>query len=103
MTGGITRSICGAYDDIMDEMGLSVSGIRASFLLSRTPDVCSITVAVDDIPILRDDTETDGWSYDSEENYLLFWGASVPARGSTILVTYQAGDGSTDEICEEEE
>jgi hypothetical protein len=103
MTGGITRSICGEYDNIMDEMGLSVSGIRASFPLTRTPDVCSMTVAVDDIPILRDDSETDGWTYEPENNYLMFWGPAVPARGSTILATYQGGNGDNEEICEEEE
>jgi len=33
----------------------------------------------------------------------MFWGPAVPARGATILVTYQGGNGDIEEICEEEE
>ena len=103
MTGGISRSICGEYNDIMDAMGLSVAGIRSSFQLSRTPDVCSIKVLVNDVEVARDDSETSGWSYDAENDYLMFWGDEVPARDSVIVVTYRAGNGDTEEICEAEE
>ena len=96
MLGGITRSICGEYDDVMDEMGLSVAGIRSSFQLSRTPDVCSITATVDNVEIPRDDTKVDGWTYDLESNYILFFGQAVPPRGSTITVTYSSGNGELD-------
>ncbi len=100
MTGGITRSICGEYADIMDEMGFAVSGIRASFLLTRTPDVCTLEVLVDDQLVSRDDTETNGWSYDQENNYLLFWGDAIPPRDSMIVVTYRAGQGDITEVCD---
>jgi hypothetical protein len=96
MLGGITRSICGEYDDVMDEMGLSVAGMRSSFLLSRTPDVCSVTATIDNVEIPRDDTDTNGWTYDLESNYILFFGSAVPPRGSTITVTYSSGNGALD-------
>ena len=96
MMGGMTRSICGEYDDIMDELGLSVAGIRSSFALVRVPDVCSIDVTVNGAIIERDDSQINGWSYDSENNYLVFWGAAVPERDTTVVVTYQPGNGDTD-------
>jgi len=102
MTGGITRSICGEYDDIMDAMGLSVSGIRSSFQLTRVPDLCSMDVLVDDQPVVRDDSETNGWSYDAENIYLVFWGDAIPERGTTIVVTYNTGSGDATEVCEED-
>ncbi|MDP7115407.1 MAG: VWA domain-containing protein [Myxococcota bacterium] len=96
MLGGITRSICGEYDDVMDEMGLSVAGMRSSFLLSRTPDVCSITATIDNVEVPRDDTKINGWTYDLESNYILFFGTAVPPRASTITVTYSSGNGALD-------
>ena len=101
MTGGITRSICGEYDDIMDAMGLSVSGIRSSFQLSRVPDLCSMEVLVDEQPVVRDDSEANGWSYDAENIYVVFWGDAIPQRDSVIVVTYNTGSGDAAEICEE--
>ncbi len=96
MLGGITRSICGEYDDVMDEMGLSVAGIRSSFQLTRTPDVCSITATIDNVEVPRDDTKVNGWTYDKESNYIQFYGNAVPPRGSTITVTYSSGNGELD-------
>ena len=78
------------------ELGLSVAGIRSSFLLTRTPDVCSIETTVDGVAVSRDDTRGDGWTYDSDTNYLTFWGPAVPPRGSTLVVTYESGDGNPD-------
>jgi hypothetical protein len=93
LMGGLSRSICGEYDDIMDELGLSVSGMDSSFLLTRTPDVCTIEVLVNAVEVLQDDQMSNGWTFDQETNYLIFWGPSVPPRDSTIEITYQPGNG----------
>lgn len=96
LLGGLSRSICGEYDDIMDELGLSVAGIRSSFQLTRTPDVCSIDAEVDGVVVSRDDTRVDGWTYDQDTNYLTLWGPAIPPRDSTLVVTYESGDGDPD-------
>lgn len=96
LMGGMSRSICGEYDDIMDELGLSVAGIRSSFQLTRTPDVCSIEAKVDGVLVERDDTRSDGWTFDPDTNYLTFWGPAIPPRDATLVVTYESGDGNPD-------
>lgn len=103
MTGGAIGSICSEdFTGIMDDLGLSVSGIRDSFPLTYRPVERTLEVWVcDDDPC--DGTtgqavsrgEADGWSYDSATAYLTFNGASVPQRGAVIAVKYEVA-GSVD-------
>ncbi|MFH1468711.1 MAG: hypothetical protein ABIO70_30250 [Pseudomonadota bacterium] len=95
-TGGIEGNICDEdFTGIMDEMGLSVSGVRSSFELSKVPVLETLGVWVgdpdDDISTWEEvfEDEATGWTYDAETYFLIFHGAAVPARGSAITVTYE--------------
>jgi hypothetical protein len=97
LTGGSVGSICSEdFAGIMDDLGLSVSGIRSAFPLTYRPVENTIEVWVcPDEPcdgttgrdIARG--EADGWSYDDSTAYLTFNGASVPERGAVISVKYE--------------
>jgi hypothetical protein len=98
-TGGVEGNICDEdFTEIMEKMGLSVSGVRSSFQLSSVPKIETLEVYVGDAE--EEDTENyeqvfedevDGWTYDSETNYITFHGDSVPARGTVITVYYDFG------------
>jgi hypothetical protein len=102
-TGGAVGSICSEdFTGIMDNLGLSVSGIRDSFPLTYRPVERSIEVWVcSDDPCDGSNGraiapgEADGWSYDADTAYLKFNGASVPERGTVIAVKYEVA-GSVD-------
>ncbi len=97
-TGGVEGNICEEdFTEIMDMMGLSVSGVRSSFELSYAPVEDTLEVYVGDTE--EDDEEYDlvpgdslnGWTYDPETNFITFNGDSVPPRGSVINVLYDVG------------
>ncbi len=97
-TGGVEGNICDEdFTAIMDEMGLSVSGVRSSFELSSVPVVETLLVQVGDAEADEEEWEVvlesaaDGWTYDAETNYITFHGEAVPPRGSVITVTYDYG------------
>lgn len=90
--GGLQGDICDEdFSSIMEELGLQAAGVLESFLLSEYPVVDTIEVHVDDAEIAQD--ELDGWTYDEENNVLWFHGASVPDRGSKIVIRYEIARG----------
>lgn len=103
LTGGSIGSICSEdFAGIMDNLGLSVGGIRSAFPLTYRPVERTLEVSIcDDEPcdgsngveVARG--EADGWSYDDNTSYLTFNGASVPERGTVISVKYEVA-GSVD-------
>jgi len=102
LLGGVILPICDPFEDIMDTLGLSVSGIRDRFLLSHHAAVETITVEVqpesgeayEEQP-RGDDPTARGWTYDEASGFLIFWNEAVPARGAQITVTYRISSGPT--------
>lgn len=92
--GGIVGDICdNDYSGIMNDLGLSVSGVLTTFQLSHAAVVETIEVSVDDELIPAD--LDNGWNYD-EANWLLrFDGSYIPPRGATISVSYEVASGGT--------
>ncbi len=95
--GGVTGNIClDDFSNIMDEMGLSVSGKRARFQLEYTP-VLNENFRVwvgedeDDESSLDEifEDELSGWTFDSDSGYLIFHGDALPERGTVIVVEYE--------------
>jgi len=103
LTGGSVGSICAEdFAGIMDNLGLSVGGIRSAFPLTYRPVERTVEVWIcDDEPcdgtngIEVSRGEADGWSYDDNTSYLTFNGASVPVRGAVVSVQYEVA-GSVD-------
>lgn len=92
--GGLVGDICeNDYSDIMNDLGLSVSGVLTTFQLSHSAVADTIEVTVDDELVPED--PTNGWTYD-EANWLIrFDGSYVPARGATISVYYEVASSGT--------
>ncbi len=101
--GGLVLPICtdpAEFGQLMDTLGLSVSGQRDRFELSRVPAEDSIEVVVVDEngnedTVSTKDAEGNGWTYDAATNYVIFWGSALPPRGSTVKVTYRLSSGPT--------
>ena len=86
--GGIQGSICQEdFSDIMNDLGLQVSGLLYSFQLSYVAVEDTIEVWVEDVSMESD--EENGWTYNATYSILYFNGDSVPARGSEIVVDYE--------------
>ena len=96
-TGGTVGSICSEdFGSIMDDLGLSVTGIRSAFPLTYRPVERTLEVFIcSDDPCDGSNGyevsrgEADGWSYDDSTAYLTFNGASVPERGTVVAVNYE--------------
>ncbi len=95
--GGDNGSICSEdFAGIMDDLGLSVSGIRDAFPLTYAPveDTIEVWICSED-PCDESNGrgvtrgEADGWSFDAGTSYIYFNGASVPERGTVVAVHYE--------------
>ncbi|MFH1469952.1 MAG: hypothetical protein ABIO70_36545 [Pseudomonadota bacterium] len=102
--GGKAGSICSEdFAGILDDLGLSVSGVRESFPLSYAAVEDTLAVWVCEEEPCNDETGVQvqtsaesGWTYDSETTYLTFHGEAVPARGAVITVKYQVAGEAAD-------
>jgi hypothetical protein len=86
-TDGFVGSLCGNFADTLDKIGKRILELLTAFPLERIPKVETITVAVDGVPVVMD--PTNGWTYDSGRNSIVFHGTAVPAKGSRIAINYQ--------------
>lgn len=91
-TGGTPCNLCDIdWDGAASELGRQASGIRSRFRLSRAAQPGTLEVSVDGQPVAEDGES--GFTYDEETWFLEFHGASVPARGAEIAVTYTVDPG----------
>ncbi len=86
-SGGIVTSICSEeFSGLVRELGLNISGLRTIFYLSAWPEVDTIQVFVDGTA--DENAVTEGWTYESVQNRILFTEEAAPGEGSTITVDY---------------
>lgn len=98
---GVEGSICESdFGDIMFDMGLNASGIRTAWELADTPrtDTIEVWVSEEGDTDVQNATEvsqsyTNGWAYNEESNYIVFYGDAIPERGATIFVAYDLASG----------
>jgi hypothetical protein len=85
---GLYQSIClDDWQPVLRDLGLNVFTPLDEWALSRQADPATITVLVDGVPVRNDPAE--GWTFDRIGNSVEFHGASVPAPGAEIRVSYQ--------------
>jgi hypothetical protein len=84
--GGLVGDICQVANisGMLSEMGVSASGIRDTFTLTRVPDATSLQVVVNGVEV----PPTGNWEYFAELNQLHFLEGAVPDRDSVIEVSY---------------
>jgi hypothetical protein len=95
LTHGNRASICSDdYGDLLEQVGLQLSGLPDTFPLSSVPVVDTLRVVVDDVQIPG--REVDGWTYAPGDNAIVFHGRSIPRPGMQIGVHYQELLGAAD-------
>ena len=88
--GGLHESICADdYAEVLEALGLAVSGWNPLFPLSELAAEATLTVWVEDAKMPR--REDDGWGYSLGENAVVFTGHAIPRPGMKVRVTYQRG------------
>ena len=87
LTGGVKASVCATdFAKNLENISETIVSLSSQFYLSREPIIDSITVVVDGISIVED--ETNGWTYDALANSIVFHGDSIPAQGSVIDINF---------------
>jgi hypothetical protein len=98
-TSGLVDSICDDdFSPIVNELGLTLSGLQADFALSGMPRLDSLKVSIyasaDDSSKLHDLTLDVEYTYIAEGNLIRFEREQVPESQQYILVEYQVQSGS---------
>lgn len=93
-TGGAWGDLCDfdAYDFVQD-LALTASGIRSTFVLSGTPDggASGIEVTVGGQPVAQG--ARNGWTYDRATNTVTLNGSSRPGQGEAVVIAYPVAGG----------
>ncbi len=84
----------------LEELGQLLVNLVNVFPLSSIPDVSSIRVFVDgdEVDAAAADTGfsgtyTSGWSYESAQNAVVFWGDSIPDYNANVQIYYRPLEG----------
>lgn len=98
-TAGLVDSICDDdFSPIVNELGLTLSGLQADFALSGMPRLDSLEVSIyetaDESSKIRDLTLDVDYAYIEEGNLIRFELDQVPESQQYILVEYQVQSGS---------
>jgi hypothetical protein len=87
-TDGVLGSICDtSFADSLTLIESKIIELSTQFPLSRVPDVSTIQVHVNGAVIIE--SSTNGWTYNSTANSIVFHGSAVPPQGSQINVDFQ--------------
>jgi hypothetical protein len=92
-TGGIAESICSEdFAPLVNQLGLTLSGLESEFYLSGVPRLSDIEVTLfanaEDDSKIADLVFGVDYTYVSDGNYLLFEGAQVPAPEQYVVARY---------------
>ncbi len=85
-TGGTKASICSDFSESLSFLSDKILELTSVFKLNRDPIVSSIKVFVDEHEVVND--ATNGWTYDSVGNQVIFHGTAIPANGAGVRVAY---------------
>ncbi len=86
-TSGTTGSLCDTnFSATLTRLQENILELSSQFFLQRTPVLSSITVVVNSISIAQD--ATNGWSYNSDANSIVFHGSSIPPQGANIAINF---------------
>jgi hypothetical protein len=108
----VAEDVCEATDfaQHLRDLGALLQNLTTAFQLQSVPDVSTIRVWVDEeeIPkssatLSEEDPEAepvygDGWSYDSAQNAVVFWGKYIPDYNADVRIYYRPLDGNPREL-----
>lgn len=86
-TDGVLGSVCAAsYAPTLSAIQSHILELGTQFYLNAKPVVSSISVAVNSVSIPSD--ATNGWTYNSAANSIVFHGGAIPPAGADINVSF---------------
>lgn len=86
-TNGVLGDICQAdFGVSMTEMADQIATLSTQFFLDRVPVIASIVVTINGVFVPQD--STNGWTYDSAANSIVFHGSAIPPQGALIGVDF---------------
>ena len=93
-TEGSLESICDDdFSEIAQELGLTASGLKLNFVLSSLADASSLKVALyaeeSDDSLIAELVQGEDYTYDVDENAIVFSIESLPASETYILAEYR--------------
>lgn len=87
LTNGIQGSICDAnFSNSLQSIQQRIAELSTQFYLNRVPVPSTLRVYVNSN--LIDEDGTNGWSYNSVSNSIVFHGSAIPSQGATIVVDF---------------
>jgi hypothetical protein len=87
-SNGILGSVCDtSYASSLNLISDKILQLSTQFTLSRVPDPSTIVVTVNGSTVPGN--ATNGWTYNSAANSIVFHGSAIPPQGSTINVDFQ--------------
>jgi hypothetical protein len=96
------------FSDHLADLGDLLANLVTAFQLQSIPDVTTIRVWVDGeevgASLVTTDEESgttttgDGWTYDSAQNAIVFWGAAIPGYNADVDIFYRPLDGKPREL-----
>lgn len=87
-TDGIIGDICSpSFADSLNEIQTHIAELSTQFFLSRIPRVETIVVYVNNAVVPQD--ATNGWTYNSEANSIVFHGTAIPPQGAVISIDFE--------------
>jgi hypothetical protein len=86
-TNGVAGSICDAsYATALNSIQQRIIELTTQFYLDRLPNVSTLVVTVNNV--VEAQNASNGWTYSSASNSIVFHGTGVPAAGASIHVDY---------------
>ncbi len=86
-TSGVTGSICDAsYASSLTAIQKQIEELSTQFYLSSRPVVNSIIIQVNSVTEPND--ATNGWTYNSSANSIVFHGTAIPPQNANINVSF---------------
>ena len=87
-TNGVLGSICDtSFADSLTLIETKILELSTQFYLSRLPDPATIVIHVNGATVPED--ATNGWTYQSTSNSIVFHGSAIPPQGAVINVDFQ--------------
>lgn len=96
ITGGSVADIgdTTVFSTIMNNIAINAGAAASQFMLNKTPIAASITVTVNGVTAIRN--ATNGWTYNTASNSVVFHGTALLSGGETVVVSYNYFEPVTD-------
>lgn len=95
----------GDFAGLLQNLGELLANLVTAFQLQSVPDVSTIRIWIDgeeinavdaELPAEGEEVDTsawNGWTYDSAQNAIVFWGAAIPDYNADVEIFYRPLDG----------